>query len=269
MDLLAFLGTYLVLIIIASGLLALIPAFIAREKGRSFAVFWALGFFATVIVGLIAVLAMPPLSVEERIQRGIAGGTRSNPNMLKCPYCAEFIKAEAKICKNCGRDVAKEFKDTLRTLARIAEERKVDEMLVNERVEQSRRAKKNAQKAAVIAFAKNPRRVIPIFLVVVVVVAGGGVAFTWAKKEIPVATMLYCNFTTSSSDVVLAEVNNLQVPAAPLNSEGFRCLSSTLLGVESFTPRRGLEIAGYRFVTIACDYQSVVLDRCPWAFYRQ
>ncbi len=30
---------------------------------------------------------------------------RSKPETRKCPHCAEVIKAEAQVCKHCGREV--------------------------------------------------------------------------------------------------------------------------------------------------------------------
>lgn len=29
-------------------------------------------------------------------------------NEVKCPYCSEMIKADATVCKHCGRDVRKQ-----------------------------------------------------------------------------------------------------------------------------------------------------------------
>jgi len=63
-------------------LLGLIPALIARHKGRSLALWWLYG-------AAIFIVALPhSLIMKTR-------GAR------KCPACAEQVKAEAKICKHC------------------------------------------------------------------------------------------------------------------------------------------------------------------------
>ena len=109
MDFGAFLTTYFVIILIVNGLLAFIPAYIAREKGRSFVAFWWLSFATTVVIGLIAVLAMPQLSADQMAQRDIEPRFDGVPRELQCPFCAEFVKSEAKICKYCGKDVEEQF----------------------------------------------------------------------------------------------------------------------------------------------------------------
>lgn len=63
---------------------------IAASKGRD-AVGW---FFLGALLGPFG-LIFALLAGKE----GAAKGER------KCPFCAEFIKAEARVCKHCGRDL--------------------------------------------------------------------------------------------------------------------------------------------------------------------
>ena len=76
-------------------------------------VFWALfgaligvsaaqrrGF--SVAAGIIGGLLLGPLAVLMYFVSGVTRGDATR----KCPQCAESIKAEAKVCKHCGRDVA-------------------------------------------------------------------------------------------------------------------------------------------------------------------
>ena len=95
--------------------LAFIPAYIAKNKGRSYAAFWCLGFFGTVFLALIAVLAIPERKGEKesKVSSKMDGTAESlhSPSEAKCPNCAEYIKTEAKICRFCQTNVASHFKD--------------------------------------------------------------------------------------------------------------------------------------------------------------
>ena len=85
-------------ILLLSVVLGLIPAAIARSKGRSFFGFWVYGTLLFIVALPHAILAKPNVSALEAQQ--IANGAHR-----KCPHCAEVIKREAKVCRFCGRSV--------------------------------------------------------------------------------------------------------------------------------------------------------------------
>jgi hypothetical protein len=79
---------------------SILAANIAKKKGRRGGGYFLLSLLLSPLVGILAALVAAPN--EQKVERDrIASGTER-----KCPHCAEVIKAEAKVCRFCGRDVS-------------------------------------------------------------------------------------------------------------------------------------------------------------------
>lgn len=83
------------------GLLAVIPASVAKGKGRDFGRWWIYGFLVWPVALIHALVAAPDHAILERR----AGNQALAAGNLKCPSCAEWIKRDARVCRFCGRDV--------------------------------------------------------------------------------------------------------------------------------------------------------------------
>lgn len=77
--------------------IALIPAFIAKSKGRNFALWYIYGL-ALFIVALVHSLIISKSAEQKQTELKEQGYT-------ECPFCKEPVKVGAVVCPHCRRDL--------------------------------------------------------------------------------------------------------------------------------------------------------------------
>ncbi|MEH2285112.1 MAG: zinc ribbon domain-containing protein [Nostoc sp.] len=82
------------LLILIGWLLGLTPGFIAYKKGRNFFNWWMYGH-------LLFIVAFPHSLLLKETEKSLI----NKGIFKKCPYCAEVVKKEAKVCKHCGNQL--------------------------------------------------------------------------------------------------------------------------------------------------------------------
>lgn len=100
---------WLIVVLVVNAGFSWIVGYIATQKGRSFGGFFALSFFLSFLVGILAVIAIPRRETPHGSGASSQFVVTRDGEKAKCPYCAEWVKSEATICKHCGKEIGQKL----------------------------------------------------------------------------------------------------------------------------------------------------------------
>lgn len=229
------LNTWIVLTIVINVILSLAVSYVASQKGRSPGGFFFLSFFLSFIVGILVVLALPPKSKIETTPLSDRVIERDGEQLVKCPYCAEWVKTEAKVCKHCGRDIEAGIRETLDSLSeeqrRVAEERRLRQDRQRELDELRESERKVAtQKALRVG------KIVLLVLIPVLLIVG---AFFWIMSAVSDANQAQLVALQAEKEAAIADIqrSNLKKPESldALQSQWTQLLNDCEVGSADWT----------------------------------
>lgn len=88
---------------VAAAVLGAVVAGIAWRKGLDYG-FWWMTLYYAVVGALFVPFALAYVLIKQRDVREIERRALQ-AGMRRCPWCAEVIRGEARVCRFCGREV--------------------------------------------------------------------------------------------------------------------------------------------------------------------
>jgi len=89
----------IVVLLIISVLIYFLPSLIGQHKENSLGIFLLNLLLGWTFLGWVVSLLWAVVSPRKIVHQN------SGYNLRKCPYCAEYVKEEAKICKHCRMEI--------------------------------------------------------------------------------------------------------------------------------------------------------------------
>jgi hypothetical protein len=167
-------GVFILSTLLGWIIFSIIAGAIARNKGNSAIVTFFVSLVLSPLVGIaVALVQKPNEKVVEK--RRLRTGT-----VLNCPFCAELIKTDARVCRYCGRDIPPPDAAMMAAVA------------VDEAAQFNRR-----------------RRVIRLIILVVLALAFVAFCITLVNRNEPIASPHYATLTTP----VYVDNNTAYIPA--------------------------------------------------------